>query len=72
MSYTMEYTLDDAAEEIQALTINQIHELVTDFNQSLNSIIEELTQKRYDSYCESLLGEYIDNQIKARKEDSYE
>jgi|TARA_R100000049_G_C1889273_1_gene42918 hypothetical protein len=67
-----EYTLDDAAEEIQALTINAIFDLIPDFNMSLNDIIEELASNRFEDHQNGLIDAYVDNQIKSRKEDSYE
>lgn len=67
-----EYTLDDAAEEIQRLTINEIFHLVPNFNMSLNEIIEELAANRYEDHWNGLIGMHVDNQIKSRKEDSYE
>lgn len=66
------YTMDDAAEEIQALTINEIHDLTTDFNKSLNDIVEQLASERYEDHYNGLIGMHVDNQIKARKEDDYE
>jgi len=66
------YSIDDAADEVQSLTVHQLVDEGADFRESLNSIVETLAQARYDEYQQGLLDSLVDNQIKSRKEDSYE